>query len=228
MWGAAEIAMPGGTLGFTADALDAATLDCGNAEITAEGTEFCICIAPQNYRKGLTFAFVTDAGTMIATLEGIGLGLFGKGESCDCAAADRIHRDTSGISTAVVRATDTTIAVGWTVTPSNVQYLAEMMPNSAYDYTTDIAKRYKIELYEDIDCKNMVVGWTVNDSSNSTNLAKYKKDYPPRFIFTDLKPQTTYYLIVRNLTDNVSMQYPAAVATTAPAFTDKSHPPIRR
>lgn len=219
MWGAAEIAMPGGTLGFTADALDAAMLDCGNAEITAEGTEFCICIAPQNYRKGLTFAFVTDAGTMIATVKESGLDYSAKANHVIALPPIEFTRDTSGISTAVVRATDTTIAVGWTVTPSNVQYLAEMMPNSAYDYTTDIAKRYKIELYEDIDCKNMVVGWTVNDSSNSTNLAKYKKDYPPRFIFTDLKPQTTYYLIVRNLTDNVSMQYPAAVATTAPAFT---------
>lgn len=219
MWGAAEIAMPEGTVAFAADALDACTLDCGNAEITADGTEFYICIAPQNYRKGLTFAFMTDAGTMIAPVKESGLDYSAKANHVISLPPIEFTRDTSGISTAVVRATDTTIAVAWTVTPSNVRYLSEMMPNSAYDYTTDIAKKYKVELYDDIDCKNLVVGWTVNDSSSTVNLAKYKKDYPPRFIFPDLKPQTTYYLIVRNLTDNVSMQYPAAVSTTAPAFT---------
>lgn len=219
MWGATEISMPEGTIAFAADALDGCTLDCKNAEITADGTEFYVCITPQNYRKGLTFAFVTDMGTMIVPVKETGLDYSAKANHVISLPPLDFIRDTSGISTAVVRATDTTIAVGWTVTPANVQYLAEMMPNSAYDYTTDISKKYKIELYEDIDCKNMVVGWTVNDTSHATNLAKYKKDYPPRFVFSNLKPQTTYYLIVRNLTDNISMQYPTAVATTAPAFT---------
>lgn len=218
MWGAIRATMPAKTVAFAENALAEAVLGCNNAKLTTEGNEFCICIAPQNYTKGLTFAFVTDAGTMVSTAKASGWDCTAKANHVIALPEVEFTKDTSGISVATVRATDTTITVGWTITPANAPYIGEAMPSSKCVWTGDTAKKYKVELYSDAACKNLIVGWTLNDTSDSASIIKYDKNYPPRFIFSSLAPRTTYYVIVRNLTDNVSMQYPAAVATTARAF----------
>ncbi len=223
MWGAISATMPAKTVAFAENALTEAVLDCNSAALTTEGKEFYICIAPQNYTKGVTFAFITDAGTMTSTAKASGWDCTAKANHVIALPETEFTKDTSGISVATVRATDTTITVGWTVTPANAPYIGEAMPSSKCDWTTDIAKKYKVELYSDAACKNLIVGWVVNDSSaqivgKDDQLVKYSTNYPPRFIFGSLSPKTTYYVIVRNLTDNVSMQYPAAVSTTARAF----------
>lgn len=222
MWGKSRIAMPAGTVTLAEDAATEAVLDCAKAELTADGTDFYICIAPQNYTKGLTFSFVTDAGVMSVPAKASGWDCTAKANHVIALPAVEFTTDTSGISVAVVRATDTTITVGWTITPANVPYIGEPMPSTKCTWTDDIAKKYKAELYADAACKHLIVGWTLNDKSKTyTNTINYSKDYPPRFIFGSLTPKTTYYLLVRNLTDGVAMQQPVAVATTARAYEGK-------
>ena len=122
------------------------------------------------------------------------------------------------LNVAMVRATDTTITIGWTITESNVPYIKEIEPNEKADYSVDITKEYKVILYGNSACTNVVasaqpIKENMVDSKDLYNASTQ----PPRYIFTNLKPRTTYYVRVENLTDGTRNQKALRVATAVPA-----------
>ena len=122
------------------------------------------------------------------------------------------------LNVALVRATDTTITIGWTITESNVPYIGQIEPSAEADYTEDITKEYRVILYSNSSCTNV----EVSVSPIKENMVDSKPLYtantcPPRFIFTGLNPRTTYYVKVENLTDGTSNAKPLRVVTTAAA-----------
>ena len=48
------------------------------------------------------------------------------------------------INVRLVRATDTTISIAWTITEQNIPYLTQIVPNSNADYTADLKKEYNL------------------------------------------------------------------------------------
>ncbi len=127
------------------------------------------------------------------------------------------------LNVALVRATDSTITIGWTITESNVPYIGQIEPNAEADYTEDITKEYKVTLYNNSGCTDVVT----SVSPVKENMVDSKPLYtantcPPRFIFTGLKPRTTYYVKVENLTDGTSNKRALRVVTTASAADKKS------
>ncbi|MBQ9138222.1 MAG: calcineurin-like phosphoesterase C-terminal domain-containing protein [Alistipes sp.] len=115
-----------------------------------------------------------------------------------------------------VSATDTTISIAWTVKEENVPYLAEVVPNSAADYTTDITKKYKATLYRDKSCMNIVTSVSpIKENMADGALLFNSNTTPPRFIFSGLTPSTTYYVRVSNLTNSTVNAKAVAVRTTA-------------
>ena len=65
--------------------------------------------------------------------------------------------DGSGIWMDLVRATTSTISVAWTTEEKNAEYLSSCLPSSSYDPTNDITKQYKVAIYSDEACKNLIV-----------------------------------------------------------------------
>lgn len=118
------------------------------------------------------------------------------------------------IYAAMVWNTDTTITVGWTTQRSNVEYIAQVEPSSAANYAADITKEYKVALYSDAACSNLVVSASPIKTNMVDNEELYnEKTAPPRFIFTNLTPNTTYYAVIENLTDGTTTLKPLQVAT---------------
>ena len=112
-----------------------------------------------------------------------------------------------------VRATDTTVAVAWTHSEENVKYLSEIYPNRSAKYSDDITKEYRVAIYGDEACSQLVY---------STEPLRGEKLFtetncPPRFLFAGLKPATDYYVMVYNLTDSKQTLVPFKVTTAAPA-----------
>jgi hypothetical protein len=94
------------------------------------------------------------------------------------------------LNVAMVRATDTTITIGWTITQSNVPYIKEIEPNENADYSVDATKEYKVILYGNSACTTIVASAQPikEDMVNSKDLYN-KNTLPPRYIFTNLKPR---------------------------------------
>ena len=118
----------------------------------------------------------------------------------------------------LVRATDSTLAVAWTITASNIPYLTEMLPNEAGNYATDITKTYKVELYSDQACTNLVLSV---DNIQGKDVVRNEDLFtanitPPRFIFPGLEPATSYFVKVHNLTDGTSNAKPVQMSTRVP------------
>ena len=112
---------------------------------------------------------------------------------------------------AMVRATDSTISIGWTNSVSNRQYLSDIDAIrllNLVDYTADKIKTYKVALYRDMACQNLVVSVDNIVASSVYNTEQTIADpslsdlLPPRFVFPGLIPNTTYYAKVFNITDN--------------------------
>ena len=139
------------------------------------------------------------------------------------------------IAVGVVRATDTTINIGWTVTESNksANYLA-LMPRASgtdgYDYkTTDVTHNYRIDVYYDEACTNLYQRWNLSktvygtDGVITTNgYFGYKSGdnnyfYPTRMIITGLEPSTTYYVKITDTTASVTSNS-IPVSTVAPQY----------
>ena len=117
----------------------------------------------------------------------------------------------NGVKVAQVRATDSTISIGWCCTTHNIDYIGDIELYGAADYSTEMTKNYKVALYSDSECQNLVV--SVNNIPGSLftdNLV------PPRFAFTGLTPATTYYAKVFNNTDSTESKA-IEVATIASA-----------
>ena len=112
---------------------------------------------------------------------------------------------------AMVRATDSTISIGWTNSVSNRQYISDIdaiRRVNLVDYTADKTKTYKVALYRDMTCQNLVVSVDNIVASSVYNTEQTIADpslsdlLPPRFVFSGLIPNTTYYAKVFNITDN--------------------------
>ena len=117
----------------------------------------------------------------------------------------------NGVKVAQVRATDSTISIGWCCATHNIDYIGDIELYGAADYSTEMTKNYKVALYRDAECQNLVV--SVNNIPGSLftdNLV------PPRFAFTGLTPATTYYAKVFNNTDSTESKA-IEVATIASA-----------
>ena len=50
------------------------------------------------------------------------------------------------LNVALVRATDSTITIGWTITESNVPFISQLEPSPEADYTEDVTKEYRVAL----------------------------------------------------------------------------------
>ena len=121
----------------------------------------------------------------------------------------------NSVSTALVRATDSTIAIAWTLNPDNTD-IGVAYPVTGNNFDDDFAKTYKVALYEDALCKSLVVSFDGIAGSN------FSAACPPRFVFPDLTPQTTYYAKVWVTTEDAEAEsLPLKVATIAPAETDE-------
>lgn len=123
----------------------------------------------------------------------------------------------SKLNVRAVRVTDSTIAIGWTITEANIPYISEIIPNSAADYTTDITKEYKVALYRDEACTDLVVSVSPVKMNLYDNKALFESPVcPPRFVFSGLESATPYFAKVTNITDNYSNTKPVQITTTAP------------
>lgn len=127
------------------------------------------------------------------------------------------------LNVAVVRATDSTITIGWTITESNVPYIGQIEPSPEADYSEDITKQYRVSLYNNSACTNVEVSVSPIQENMVDAKALYNsKTCPPRFVFTGLKQRTTYYVKVENLTDGTSNAKALRVVTKASVADKKS------
>ena len=117
---------------------------------------------------------------------------------------------------AEVRATDSTISIGWTNSSSNRSRLSTLLPASSGNYFAgDVTQNYKVALYTDAACSNLVV--SVDNIASSLYNANL---LPPRFVFPGLTPNTTYYAKVWNNTDGTVSR--ALKVKTAASAADKN------
>lgn len=123
--------------------------------------------------------------------------------------------DGSSIWMEFLRASTSTVSVAWTTEEKNAACLSSCLPSSSYDGKTDVKKKYRVSIYRDEACSNLIVSWTVNPGLGSST-AKFDEDYPARFCFSGLEPSSTYYITVSNLTDGTSRNRPFAVRTADP------------
>ena len=113
----------------------------------------------------------------------------------------------------IVRATDSTITIGWSNFEQCIPYIAQIVPTQMTCLAEDREKTYKVALYRDRACTDLVMSVT-NINSAGDIFKSYL--YPTRFVFSGLEPATTYYTVVTNLTDGTSNREPVAIATTHP------------
>ena len=110
----------------------------------------------------------------------------------------------SNLTVRTVRATDTTIAVGWSAYGS-LDGTAE-----------DKADLYELFLYDAND--NLLVAWRPNkaQASESKEIYSHSAYYKTRFVFSGLTPDTVYKVKVVNVTDNETSNI--LTTATAPTF----------
>ena len=113
----------------------------------------------------------------------------------------------STLTVNLVRATDTTVSVGWS---------AHGFPT---DYSVDTADSYELYLYDERN--QLLVAWQPNDDMCVTNNALFpysasNPTCPPRFVFSGLTPNTVYKVQVKNLTTSKK----SAMLTVSTAPTD--------
>lgn len=129
---------------------------------------------------------------------------------------DPDHNET--IQMALVRATNSTAVIAWTLSEANVPYLTEL--SESYDPAPDADKRYKVCLYKDKACSELVVGWEfpVKYSTSATGEATtvlFQTKACPRFIFTGLQPSTKYYATVTDMDGGATRKAPFEFSTKA-------------
>ncbi len=140
----------------------------------------------------------------------------------------------SDLLVGVVRATDTTLNIGWTETAGNADTFLTHLPATAasssatpkyaFDFnTSDNLNNYNIYLYTDEACTNLYQSWAGDKTfwhdgaTTSNGVTTYTNFYPTRFIFTGLEPETDYYVVVRN--NSTGKQSSAVkVSTIAPQY----------
>ena len=184
------------------------TLGGLNEVIDANGKSITFCIPAQQYAKGLSVKIYCLEGLYEAT---IGEGGIDKGADTVLEADLTLNLKKSDLFVDAVRVTDSTVAIAWSKAKENLKYLSEAHPNSEALYTDDITKDYKVAIYSDKACKQLV--YSVSPLKGSKLFTQ--SSCPPRFIFTGLEPETDYYIHVYNLTDSKQTLIPLEVSTEA-------------
>ena len=186
------------------------SLDCGDEVLGVDGKTISFCIPAKQYQKGLKLKIFCLEGVFTTDIKPEGIKL----------SNDRIlEQDLSVAITKsklfvdAVHTTDTTIAVAWSTNKQNTEFLNQIYPNDSAIYGEDINKEYKVAIYSDEECSQLVY---------SASVLKGEKLFketvsPPRFIFTGLTPQTDYYIHIYNLTDSEQTIEPLKVTTSATA-----------
>ena len=122
----------------------------------------------------------------------------------------------ANLNVRLVRATDSTLSIGWTITAANIPYVSDIVPNLSADYSVDIEKEYKVALYRDAACTDLVYSVSKVQYNTYDNSALFKNpNVPPRFIFAGLEPSTKYFVKVFNTTDGTSNATPVQMTTAA-------------
>ncbi len=169
-------------------------------EVTDAGAVFYVAIPAQTYSRGLNISLICDEGVMDQTLKTSGITV----------AANKLlvtptltmDVDESGIYTAMLRCTDSTIGIAWTTLATNAPYLNQIFPEEGtHNYKSEKAKTYKVALYKDAACSQLHVSWlmTGNKFKNAEGVWQTLFNdvtYPQRFTFSGLTPNTTYYFTV--------------------------------
>ena len=120
-----------------------------------------------------------------------------------------------------IRATDSTGVIGWTITPSNIPYINQVRPSESANYSVDITKVYKVALYRDAACTDLIVSVSdIKDDKLNGGSVFTSVITPPRFIFTGLAPSTKYYAKVWDTTDGYESN--VVEFTTAATVVDPS------
>jgi hypothetical protein len=136
----------------------------------------------------------------------------------------------------VVRATDTTINLGWTVTAANAGKFLVQRPakartennktvvDYAFDFNSvDNTHNYMLYIYTDEACTKLYQSWNCSkdfwhDGATTTDgVTTYKYNYPTRFIISGLTPSTDYYVIVHDTTTG-QQSSAVKVSTIAPRY----------
>ena len=169
--------------------------------VTDAGATFYVAIPAQAYSRGLNISLICDEGVMDQTLKSSGITV----------AANQLlvtpeltmNVDESGIYTAMLRCTDSTIGVAWTTLATNAPYLNQIYPEEGtHNYSTEKTKNYTVALYSDAACSNLVISWSIignkwySSATGSAGNLFYDLTYPQRFTFSGLTPNTKYYFKV--------------------------------
>ena len=197
---------------FSKSTVKSLTLACNGTKVDKNGTTLTLFVPKQSYTKGFTLTFKCTEGIMSKSFEATADG----NSTIDLTAELALEK--ASIFVAPVRSTDTTIAIGWAITESNVQYISQIFPNTEADYTQECTKNYKVALYRTADCKDSDLVVSVDNIAGST----FTNVMPPRFIFTGLTPATDYYAMVYNNTDKKQTLTPTKVSTVASAASRNS------
>ena len=209
MWGDISLSTANPVASFGKATLTECNIGCNATKVGSDGVVVNIFIPKQEYEKGITVNFHCNEGVMSKSLfEG------GTDTSADdlVTAEVVLELEKSPIFATQVVATDTTATIGWSINEANAPYIGEVIPNSAADYTEDITKSYKVALYKSADCSANSLLVSVDNIPGS---AFSNNVMPPRFVFTGLYPQTEYYAMVYNTTDNKQTIVPVKLTTTA-------------
>lgn len=133
--------------------------------------------------------------------------------------------DANGIWSRIVRTTSSTITVSWTTEEKNKNYISTPLPQNyrtpdTYDWHQDAGYVYRVGLYSDEACNSELVSWTVNDKQRNSTV-EFDQNYPPRFVFSGLKPSTVYYVKITNLTTGKGMERGRQAKTLDPLTVGK-------
>lgn len=191
----------------------------GNIE---SGKRYCFAVYPGTYDDMVMIVIRSDGKA--ATLPHAGQ-LVVKRNNIHNISAITIAEDQwkDNVFAALLRATESTLSVAWTTGNSQLSYFDCPWPCATpeYDPTEDIKDDYKVELYSDSACSQMVVGYKIGEYYSSAGTASgrvFTDVLPTRFCFTGLTPNTDYWLKVRNINKNLELGAPFHLRTSRPAF----------
>ena len=96
--------------------------------------------------------------------------------------------------------------------------------NGFTDRIADCNYDWKVELFKNLACTDMVVGWTIKAADKIFSSTAHKYVTAPKFIFSSLTPGTTYYFRCKRLADaeqsedsDYSTVIPVATLASMPA-----------
>ena len=172
------------------------------------------CIPAAEYSKGLKLKLLCLEGIFETDICSTGV-MLAQNSVLEASVAVTVAK--SDIFVDAARITDSTVVVAWTSIEENIKYLSMGYPDAAAKFDEDFRKDYKVAIYGDVACTELVY---------SVEVVKGEKLFttttcPPRFIFTGLTPKTDYYIHIYNLTDTKQTLVPLKVTTASAEYTGK-------